>query len=65
MCPLCEYIVAERLKAWAKREHHEIMRRLREEREHRERCIVCGPASLYLQLWTDAVIGVDVYEVSA
>ena len=62
-CTILKFIRAERIKAVAKREHGEVMRRDREERGHLDKCVACAASiePLYLQLWNNAMIGVDVY----
>ena len=63
MCQILEVIRHEKEIAWIKREHHEVMRRTREEWEHLDKCLVCsGVIELYKQLWNNARIGVDVYQ---
>lgn len=60
-CPTLEFIRAERIKAWRKNEHAEVMRRIREEDEHIAKCATCAMKTdpLYLQLWPNARIGID------
>jgi hypothetical protein len=62
-CPTLKFIRAERMKAVARCEHSEVMRRDHEEREHLDKCIHCAASiePLYLQLWSNAKIGVDLY----
>jgi hypothetical protein len=62
-CPTLKFIRAERMKAVARREHGEVMRREQEEREHLEKCVTCAASikPLYLGLWSNAKIGIDVY----
>lgn len=62
MCVTLEYIRAQRVLAVARREHHEVMRRQREEYEHLAKCIECAGVTheLYQQLWRNAHVGVDV-----
>lgn len=42
MCSLMKHITQKKEQAWIKREHHEVMRLTREERDHRNRCPVCA-----------------------
>lgn len=65
MCAVIDHIRAARVSAVRRGEHAEVMRRLQEERAHLDKCATCAMniQPLYLQLWTNAKIGVDVYDL--
>lgn len=66
MCITLEFIRKQKIIAWRKREHHEVMRLTHDEQVHLERCSICSgnnELELHRQLWKNAVIGIDTIQV--
>lgn len=62
-CAVLQFIRNERRLAVSRMERGEVMRRDHEEKEHLDKCVQCASIdSLYLQLWKDAKLGVDLYD---
>lgn len=64
-CNVLQFIRDARIQAVRRSEHGEVIRREREEREHLDKCAQCAMniQPLYLELWPDAMLGVDEYAI--